>query len=121
MHRICKRLVGATGQAARESDGYENQIGNIQQAWKDFLAIVGGPVLGSVVGDNENVTDGLQQAGDKVIFLQDGFNGLGDSSGLSGIDADLYEVGQKISGIADGFVWAGEKVGEFITQVGYKV
>lgn len=111
-------LAGATGQAARESDGYENQIGNIQQAWKDFLAIVGGPVLGSVVGIMKNVTDGLQQAGDKVIFLQNGFNGLGDSSGLSGIDADLYEVGEKIRGIADGFVWAGEKVGEFINNTG---
>ena len=111
-------LAGATGQAARESDGYENQIGNIQQAWKDFLAIVGGPVLGSVVGIMKNITDVLQQAGDKVIFLQDGFNGLGDSSGLSGIDADLYEVGEKIRGISDGFVWAGEKVGEFISNTG---
>lgn len=58
------------GQAARESDGYENQIGNIQQAWKDFLAIVGGPVLGSVIGIMKNVTDVLQQAGIRLYFYK---------------------------------------------------
>lgn len=33
--------AGATGQAARESDGYENVLGNLQQAWIDLKSKLG--------------------------------------------------------------------------------
>ena len=36
---------GALGQAARESDTWTNQTGNLQQAWTDFQAVLGEPVL----------------------------------------------------------------------------
>lgn len=113
-----QQLAGATGQAARESDGYENQLGNIQQAWSNFLAIVGGPVLGGVVNIMKDITSGLKTAGEKVIFLQDGFNGLGDPEALSGLDADLYNVGERVAGIVDGFVTVAGKVGDFINATG---
>lgn len=36
---------GALGQAARESDTWTNQTGNLQQAWTDFQAVLGQPIL----------------------------------------------------------------------------
>lgn len=47
------KLSGALGQAARESDTWTNQTGNLKQAWTDFQAVLGQPVLDyavSVVG-----------------------------------------------------------------------
>lgn len=44
-----QELAGATGQAARESGGYENVLGNLKQAWQDFLAKVGDPILEQVL------------------------------------------------------------------------
>ena len=41
---------GALGQAARESDTWTNQTGNLTQAWTGFQAVLGKPVLDSVVG-----------------------------------------------------------------------
>ena len=41
-----QELAGATGQAARESDGYQNQVGNVQQAWKDFSSNSRRPYIG---------------------------------------------------------------------------
>lgn len=40
------KLSGAFEQAQRESDGLENQLGNLQQAVEDFLAVVGDNLLG---------------------------------------------------------------------------
>lgn len=39
------KLSGAMGQAARESDTWTNVTGNLQQAWKDFQAVLGANVL----------------------------------------------------------------------------
>lgn len=36
---------GALGQAARESETWTNQTGNLKQAWTDFLALIGGVFL----------------------------------------------------------------------------
>lgn len=38
-------LGGAMGQAARESDTWTNQIGNLRQAWKDFQSTIGSYIL----------------------------------------------------------------------------
>ena len=35
------KLSGAMGQAARESDTWTNQTGNLKQAWTDFQAVIG--------------------------------------------------------------------------------
>ena len=35
------KLSGAMGQAARESDTWANQTGNLKQAWTDFTAVIG--------------------------------------------------------------------------------
>lgn len=58
--------AGAMGQAARESEGYENVMGNLKQAWMDFQAIIGAPVLAAVIPILQNITSGLQNMGQKA-------------------------------------------------------
>lgn len=63
---VMQEAAGATGQASRESEGYENQVGNMKQAWEDFKAIVGQPILGVAIQGLQTVTGWLQTAGEKV-------------------------------------------------------
>ncbi|MFS5674345.1 phage tail tape measure protein [Streptococcus agalactiae] len=49
MYEDANKVSGAMGQAARESDGFENVMGNLKQAWEDFKASIGGAVLKPVV------------------------------------------------------------------------
>lgn len=69
-------MAGATGQAARESDGYENVMGNVKQAWQDFLAIVGGPILQPVISGMQTLAQWLTAGAQK---LQDFHNWLGEN------------------------------------------
>lgn len=43
------KLSGATGQAAKESDAYLNVQGNLTEAWRQFKATVGEPILQNFV------------------------------------------------------------------------
>ncbi len=45
MVKDANALSGAMGQAARESDGLENVLGNLKETWKQLLAVVGQPIL----------------------------------------------------------------------------
>lgn len=40
---------GATGQAAREADGYANVVGNLKEQYRQFLAQVGTPILQAAI------------------------------------------------------------------------
>lgn len=63
---------GATGQAAREADGYENVMGNLKEAWKQFQAVVGAPILQNVVVPAvQAVTQGLLWMGEKLKAAND--------------------------------------------------
>lgn len=64
-----QEAAGATGQAARESDTYQNQLGNMKQAWEDFKVLVGAPIMGVAIDGLKNVTTWLQDAGTKVQAL----------------------------------------------------
>lgn len=68
---------GAMGQASREADGYENVVGNLKEAWAQFTAVIGTPILSAVVPVLQNITSGLttmgqivQQAGEKFEELK---------------------------------------------------
>lgn len=61
-----QEAAGATGQAARESDTYQNQLGNMKQAFEDFKALVGAPIMGIFIDGLKGVTEWLQTAGEKV-------------------------------------------------------
>lgn len=112
-----QNLAGATGQAARESDGLENQLGNVNQAWTDFLAIVGGPVLGLAVDALKGLTAGLQLAGE-------GFKTLvanAQNMDFSGVAAELEPFGvefERVKMVAVGaFEEAKTKVIEVMPQI----
>ncbi len=109
-----QELAGATGQAARESGGLENQLGNIKQAWQDFLAVVGEPLLALAIPILKGVTGALggladrlgtffDDTGQRLEFLKDGFKGLGDPDALSGMDTVFYKIGEEFSFLGEDF------------------
>lgn len=51
------KLSGAEGQAAREAEGWENVTGNLKEAWNQFLAVVGQPVLSVAVKVVQSLTE----------------------------------------------------------------
>lgn len=112
-----QNLAGATGQAARESDGLENQLGNVNQAWTDFLAIVGGPVLGLAVDALKGLTSGLQLAGEGFKTLVSNAQNMD----FSGVAAELEPFGvefERVKMVAVGaFEEAKTKVMEVMPQI----
>lgn len=57
---------GALGQAARESDTWTNQTGNLQQAWTDFKALIGSNFLPIAVDVIKKLSEGVQSVSEKV-------------------------------------------------------
>lgn len=57
---------GALGQAARESDTWTNQTGNLQQAWKDFQATLGEAALPVAVDAVKMLSDAVSGLSDKM-------------------------------------------------------
>jgi len=47
---------GAMGQAAREADGWENVQGNLNEAWRQFTAVLGAPILGVITPIVQDIT-----------------------------------------------------------------
>lgn len=54
------KLSGAMGQAQREADGWENVQGNLTEAWKQFQAVIGTPILDNLVPLLKEGTTSLQ-------------------------------------------------------------
>ena len=59
MVKDANALSGAEGQAAREADGWENVIGNLKEAWRQLLAVIGQPILKTVTGWVIELTEAL--------------------------------------------------------------
>lgn len=66
------KLTGALGQASRESDGWENVVGNMTQAWTDFKGEIGAPVLKVAVAGIKGITTAVQSLNTEAIG-----NGIG--------------------------------------------
>lgn len=71
---------GATGQAAREMDGWVNVVGNFQRVWKDVLAVVGAPFYESLTPVVQKLSEFLS---DETIQMRLGMlaSSLGDMAG----------------------------------------
>ncbi len=54
-------MSGAAGEAAREQDNWENVTENLKTAWGRFLELVGTPVLATVSGIVENITNAIMR------------------------------------------------------------
>lgn len=108
--------AGATGQASRESDSLQNQLGNVKQAFKDASAAVMTPMLEPLTGVLKGITEKLvevipkiqefmdkianstivQSFGDAVQLLKDKFT---NSEGLQLFVDKIKELGDKILAI----------------------
>lgn len=82
------KASGALGQAARESDTWTNQTGNLQQAWTDFQAELGKNVLPTAV----EVVKGLASAVSKL------------SDNMPAIVQTFKDWSPLIAGVVTGFV-----------------
>lgn len=59
---------GALGQAAREADSWANVTGELTEAWKQFLARLGGPVLQGLTPLIRNATKALKSFTQETSF-----------------------------------------------------
>lgn len=60
MVKDANALSGAEGQAARESEGWENVTGNLNEAWRQLLSTVGQPILEIAVNVVQRMTTAIQ-------------------------------------------------------------
>lgn len=68
------KASGALGQAARESDTWTNQTGNLKRAWTDFQAVLGQNVLPLAVNIVKRMADAVQSVSEKVPAMIEWFN-----------------------------------------------
>ena len=66
MVKDANELSGAMGQAAREADGWENVTGNLKEAWKQFKAALGTPLLQALIPIIKNITAAVQKLTEAV-------------------------------------------------------
>lgn len=122
---------GATGQAAREMDGWVNVTGNLQRVWKDVLGVIGTPIYDSLTPVVQKLTDFLS---DETIQLRLGMlsASLGKVAGYvfdgvidffdkilawSNGDAELDPTVQAITGIAGALATIGGMVFDGVINV----
>lgn len=116
------KLSGALGQAARESDQFENQLGNVKQAWSDFKATLATPMLDYVTEGLGKLTVGIQNIdaealGEKIKSgfekMKSGFQTAKDiaiptfsaiKTGLSWVKDNGPAIMTVTAGIVSGFV-----------------
>lgn len=96
MVKDANALSGAEGQAARESSGWENVTGNLNEAWRQLLATVGQPILEIAVNVVQRMTTAVEMltkwASAAVDALSDLFGiGAEQSAAISGNIADSVD------------------------------
>lgn len=97
------KASGALGQAARESDTWTNQTGNLKQAWTDFQSVIGQNVLPLAVGIVKKMADAVQSVSDKIPGMINWFNqykgviaGVAAVIGVLTTAVGLYSAAQAI-------------------------
>lgn len=119
---------GATGQAARESDGLANVVGNLKEVWRQFLAVVGEPALKLVTPIIQNLSTWVETLKQKVEDLQGWIALNGDTvekwkeklESATGIVAGLASAlgaAKIINNISNGFKLARQALEQYIIQL----
>ena len=109
------KAAGAIGQAAREADGFENVIGNLNSSWDTLKGTMMAPFLETVTGGLESLTAKIQgvDAEQLGLKLKSGFEGTMDvvvptfnavKDGISFIQENKEPLIAGLSGITAGFV-----------------
>ena len=84
---------GALGQAAREADQWSNVTGNLSEAWRQFLGVLGKPIVSGLTPVLQATTEGLQG-------ITEGLNGLEFGTGFVDILAGAFQNLANATGIA---------------------
>lgn len=66
MVKDANALSGAEGQAAREAEGWENVLGNLREAWRQLLAVIGQPALQLATSVVQKLTEALTYLTEKA-------------------------------------------------------
>lgn len=69
MVKDANQLSGAMGQAAREANGWANVVGNLKEAWKQLIAVIGQPLLNVAVTWVQKLTDALTLLTEKAKIV----------------------------------------------------
>lgn len=107
------KASGALGQAARESDSWENATGELKEAQRQLQAVLGKPVLKNTIPIIQKFTDKMNAAA-KSGKLDDLAEGIGNTFGWLVDHGD--DVVGAVAGIASGFIafQATKKAGEIV-------
>lgn len=70
------KLSGALGQAARETDGLENVLGNLKESWRLVKEKFGEPLLGPVINSMKELTDRIGKVDTNAVLNK--FRSFGD-------------------------------------------
>mgnify|MGYP000882721676 CR=1 FL=1 len=95
-------MSGATGQAAKEAEQYANVVGNLKEAWRQYTAAIGTPLLEALTPVIKNVTAALDD-------LTDSAPETAKSIGIVAKAAGNFAIG--IINNTDKIVAAGKAVG----------
>lgn len=76
MVKDANRLSGAEGQAAREAEGWENVLGNLKEAWRQLLAVIGQPGLRIAVDIVQRMTAAITALTEKAQIAVNTLNRL---------------------------------------------
>lgn len=120
--------AGATGQAQRESEGFQNVLGNLTKSWTDLMAVVGQPLLEAIIPIMQGATSAIVDITEKLrgffeeikvngsvleglkekfsgAFSPDSINPSGLISGLAGFIPQFLQKGiEMIQGLIQGIV-----------------
>lgn len=110
------KASGALGQAARESDSWENATGELKEAQRQLQAVLGDPVMKNTIPIIQKFTDKMNAAA-KSGKLDDLAEGIGNTFGWL-VDHGADVVGA-VAGIASAFIafQATKKAGEIFQIV----
>lgn len=90
------KASGALGQAAREADSWNNVTGELMEAWRLLLGVMGDPLLEELIPVIKGITAGLQSLIDTTASA-DLTSGLDEfKQSLGGIDEEFEATSQAI-------------------------
>lgn len=90
-------LSGAMGQAAREADGWENVMGNLNEAWRQFQAEVGAPFLKALIPIVKSIANGITVLKDNLSKVAPVLAGIAAGIAGAAIALGIYTVAQWIA------------------------
>lgn len=114
MYEDANKVSGAMGQAARESDGWENVMGNLKQTWEDFKATIGSVALDALVVAMQNLTGFVGELKDRFLQLKDS----GEQFIKGVVESDAFAKVQEIfSKVVENLKLAFDNIGGVIGDV----